>query len=108
MDSRIEQIMNEQEQSDKSFLEKDSALSSLFGQNKYTKQEMRETWLRGIRHGVEIGLFKASLEGQKIELQRSAEDEKHAEFIRKFYALAEEYGCAIQYHPIHGMTIIAR
>ena len=107
MDIRIEQIMNEQEQSDKSFLEKDSALSSLFGQNKYTKQEMRETWLRGIRHGVEIGLFKASLEGQKIELQR-AEDEKHTEFIRKFYALAEEYGCAIQYHPIHGMTIIAR
>ena len=108
MDSRIERIMNEQEQSDKSFLEKDSSLSSLFGQKKYTNQEMRETWLRGIRHGVEIGLFKASLEGQKIELQRNTEDESHAEFIRKFYALAEEYGCAIQYHPIHGMTIIAR
>jgi len=108
MDSRIEHIMNEQELNDKSFLEKDTQLGSLFGTNKYTKYEMRETWLRGIRHGLEIGLHKASLEGQKIELGKNTGDEKHQEFIRKYYELAEEYGCAIQYHPVHGMTIVSR
>ena len=56
MDSRIEHIMNEQELNDKSFLEKDTRLGSIFGTNKYTKYEMRSTWFRGIRHGLEIGL----------------------------------------------------
>lgn len=107
MDSRIEHIMNEQELNDKSFLEKDTRLGSIFGTNKYTKHEMRDTWLRGIRHGVEIGLNKASLEGQKIELGKNT-DERHQEFIRKYYELAEEYGCTIQHHPVHGMTIVAR
>jgi hypothetical protein len=108
MDGRIEQIMSEQELNDKSFLEKDSLISSLFGTNKYTKYEIRETWFRGIRHGLEIGLHKASLEGQKIELGKNTGNEKHQEFIRKYYELAEEYGCAIQYHPVHGMTIVVR
>ncbi len=106
MDGRIEQIMSEQELNDKSFLEKDNF--SLFGTNKYTKYEMRETWFRGIRHGLEIGLFRAGLEGQKIELGKNTGDEKYQEFIRKYYELAEEYGCAIQYHPVHGMKIVAR
>ena len=108
MDSRIEHIMNEQELNDKSFLEKDTRLGSIFGTNKYTKYEMRDTWLRGIRHGVEIGLNKASLEGQKIELGKNTGNERHQEFIRKYYELAEEYGCAIQYHHVHGMTIVSR
>lgn len=108
MDGRIEQIMSEQELNDKSFLEKDSLISSLFGTNKYTKCEMREAWFKGIRHGLEIGLFRAGLEGQKIELGKNTENEKHQEFIRKYYELAEEYGCAIQYHPVHGMTIVSR
>jgi hypothetical protein len=108
MDSRIEHIMNEQELNDNSFLEKDSLLGSIFGTNTYTKYEMRDTWFRGIRHGLEIGLFKASLEGQKIELGKNTGDERHQEFIRKYYELAEEYGCAIQYHPVYGMTIVAR
>ena len=107
MDNRIEHIMTNQELNDKSFTEKNSKLGFLFGTNKYSEQEMRDTWFRGIRHGLEIGLFSASLEGQKIELGKNTHNEKHQEFIRKFYELAEEYGCAIQHHPVHGLTIIS-
>lgn len=63
MDLRIEHIFREAMQEDKSFQEKESGLSLLFGTTKYSKVEMRETWERGIKHGIEIGLRKASLEG---------------------------------------------
>jgi hypothetical protein len=105
MDLRIERIFKEEMQGDTSFQEKESGLSLLFGTNKYSKQEMRETWNRGIKHGIEIGLRKASLEGQKIELNKNTTNEKHKEFLEKFYKLSEEYQCAIQYHPEMGMII---
>ena len=83
MDLRIERIFKEEMQGDTSFQEKESGLSLLFGTNKYSKQEMRETWNRGIKHGIEIGLRKASLEGQKIELNKNTTNEKHKEFLEK-------------------------
>ena len=106
MDLRIEQIFREEMQGDISFQEKESTLSLLFGTNKYSKQEMRETWDRGIKHGIEIGLRKASLEGQRIELYHNTGNENHKEFLDKFYQLAAEYKCAIQYHPVLGMVVI--
>ena len=108
MDSRIEHIFREEMEGDTSFQEKESGLSILFGTNKYSKVEMRETWVRGIKHGIEIGLRKASIEGQKIELNHNTTNEKHKEFIEKFYQLAAEYKCAVQYHPQAGMVIVAR
>jgi hypothetical protein len=108
MDLRIEHIFIEEMKGDTSFQEKESGLSLLFGKNKYSKQEMRETWNRGIKHGIEIGLRKASLEGQRIELNRNTENEKHKEFLEKFYQLADEYKCAIQFHPEVGMVVVAR
>jgi hypothetical protein len=108
MDVRIEHIFNESMQGDKSFQEKESGLSLLFGANKYSKQEMRETWNKGIKHGIEIGLRYASLDGQRIELRKNTTNEKHNEFIEKFYKLAEEYKCAVQYHPKYGMVIVSR
>ncbi len=108
MDLRIERIFQEEMQGDTSFQEKDSTLSVLFGTNNYSKQEMRETWHRGIKHGIEIGLRKASLEGQRIELNQNTTNEKHKEFVEKFYQLATEYKCAVQYHPELGMVIVAR
>ena len=108
MDSRIEHIFREAMQGDTSFQEKDSGLSLLFGTHKYSKQEMRETWDRGIKHGIEIGLQKASLEGQRIELNHNTTDGKHKEFLERFYQLASEYKCAIQYHPEVGMVVVAR
>lgn len=107
MDKRIEYIFQEEMKGDTSFKEKDNALSVLFGSNKYTKVEMRETWNRGIKHGIEIGLRKASLEGQKIELNTTT-NPKHIEFIQKLYKLSDEYKCAVQYHPETGMVIIDR
>jgi hypothetical protein len=108
MDLRIENIFIEEMNGDTSFQEKDSGLSLFFGKNKYSKQEMRETWNMGIKHGIEIGLRKSSLEGQRIELNSNTTDEKQKEFLEKFYKLANEYKCAIQYHPKIGMVVVNR
>lgn len=108
MDLRIEHIFREEMKGDTSFQEKESGLSLLFGTNKYSKVEMRETWHRGIKHGIEIGLRKASLEGQRIELNQNTKEGKQKEFLEKLYQLAEEYNCAIQYHLEHGMVVISK
>lgn len=108
MDLRIEHIFWEEMKDDKSFQEKEHLLSSLFGRGKYTKEDMKQTWQRGIKHGIEIGLRKASLDGQRIELNNNTTDERHKEFLEKFYQLAAEYKCAVQYHPKVGMVVVAR
>lgn len=108
MDLRIENIYWQEMKNDKSFQEKESSLLWLFGSTKYTKEEMKQTWQSGIKHGIEIGLRKASLEGQKIELNQNTIEPKHKEFLEKFYQLADEYKCGIQYHPEIGMTVVAR
>jgi len=108
MDMRIEHIFLETMKGDTSFQEKESGLSLIFGTNKYSKQEMKKTWDIGIKHGIEIGLRKASLEGQRVELSVNTTDQKHKEFLEKFYQLADEYKCAIQYHPKVGMVVVAR
>ena len=108
MDLRIEQIFQEEMHGDTSFLDKGSFLSGLFGRNSYNDMDMRETWHRGIKHGIEIGLNRASLEGQRIELNHNTPEGKNKEFLEKFYKLAEEYGCAIQYHPKKGMVVLDR
>ena len=107
MDARVEKIFHEEMKDDKSFLEKDYGLQVLLGGTKYSKMEMRETFHRGVKLGIEIGLRKGSLEGQRIELRKNSEG-RHKEFIDKFYKLAEEYECAISYHPELGMVIIDR
>lgn len=108
MDLRIEHIFREEMKGDTSFQEKESILSLLFGARKYSQQEIRKTWDNGIKYGIEIGLRKASLEGQQIELNHNTTDERHKEFLEKFYQLAAEYKCAIQYHPEVGMVVVAR
>lgn len=105
MDLRIETIFREEMEGDTSFQEKESVLILLFGGTKYTNADMRKTWHSGIKYGIEIGLHKASLEGQRIELHNNTINPEHKEFLEKFYKLAEEYGCAIQYHPEHGMIV---
>ena len=106
MDLRIEHIFRVEMQGDTSFQEKESVLSLLLGTKKYSKQEMRETWDRGIKLGIEIGLRKASLEGQKIELNKNTTNEKHKEFLEKFYQLSDEYKCAVKYHTEVGMVVV--
>jgi len=108
MNSRVEQIFSEQMKGDTSFQEKDTGLEILFGKHKYSKQELRETWNSGIKHGIEIGLNVTSLEGQRIELNHNTKEGKNKEFLKKFYKLTEEYKCAIQYHPQIGMVVVDR
>ena len=106
MDLRIECIFEEEMRGDTSFQERDTPFKLLFGETKYSKIEMKETWNSGIKHGIEIGLNRASLEGQKIEINSNIKNEKHKEFIEKFYNLSSKYNCAIQYHPQHGMIVL--
>ena len=108
MDSRIEHIFFEEMRDDKSFQEKDHPLSFIFGTTKYSKHEMKETWNSGIKYGIEIGLRRASLEGQRLELDANTSNMRHKEFLKKFYELSAQYNCAIQYHPEVGMVVVAR
>jgi len=100
MDLRIELTFDEHTKGDTSFDDNSpsSIKEALFGVS-YTNHEMKETWDMGIKHGIEIGLNVASLEGQRIELNKNTPDGKNKEFLEKFYQLADEYGCSIQYHP---------
>jgi len=107
MDLRIEHIFREEMKGDTSFQEKDNALSLFFGTHKYSKAEMKETWRSGVKHGIEIGLRRASLEGQRIELNHNTPEGKHKEFLEKFFQLADDYKCAIQYHPQIGMSVVS-
>lgn len=104
MDIRIKYIFDQEMKDDKSFQEKESVLSSLFGKS-YTKFDMRETWHRGIRHGIEIGLRRASIDGQVEELKENTSDPNQKEFLEKFYKLCNDYNCSIQYNPQVGLKI---
>lgn len=106
MDARIEQIFYQEMSGDTSFQERESLATLIFGSRKYSKNEMRETWNRGIKLGIEIGIRKASVEGQKIELYHNITNPRHKEFVDKFYALAAEYQCAIQYNAFSGGMIL--
>lgn len=106
MRQRIEHIFLEAIKDDNSFKESEPWFGLFFGNKRYTKREMRETWEDGIKHGIGIGLYKASLEGQKIEINTNIQNEKHKEFIEKLYALYADYGFGIQYHPKHGMCVV--
>ncbi len=108
MTERVEYIFREEMKGDTSFQERETGFSLLFGGEKYSKHDMRNTWENGIKYGIEIGLQKASLEGQRIELNQNTKDSNHLAFLEKFYRIAEEHNCAIQYHPVLGMTIISR
>ena len=106
MDLRVQIIFDEEMKGDTSFREKGSFMGELFGRNHFSNNDMRETWDRGIKHGIEIGLRRASIEGQQLEMYHNIDNPHHKAFIDKFYKLAEEYGCAIQHHPQNGLMII--
>jgi len=108
MDLRVNHIFQEEMKGDTSFKEKKTGLDILFGRAMYHQHEMLETWNKGIKLGISLGLKRASLEGQKIELNQNTLDKKHKEFLLKFYELANEYNCAIQHHPELGMVVVSR
>lgn len=106
MNLRVEFIFKHEMDGDTSFQER--GLASLLRPSRYDSEDMRETWYRGIKHGIEIGLRRGSVEGQKIDINQNTIDPKHKEFLEKFYKLAEEYKCEISYHPEFGMMVLDR
>lgn len=99
---RIYHKMQKIRMTDKSFTEKPSMLETLFGTDRISRAEVREIWLQGIETGIFHGLQMASLEGQRIELDNRPKTRLQDEFVRKFFALCEQYGCGIQIDPKDG------
>jgi len=104
MRARVEYVFHREFKNDKSFIAKPTILQAMFPR-KYSDTEMRETFYRGAKIGIEIGLNEASPRGQRIQLDNNT-DPKHKEFLEKMYALCNEYNCSIEYHPEVGMIVL--
>lgn len=105
-DIRIFHAIEDAKKSDKSFTEKENVFSLLGGGIRYTQAECRKFWFDAMAIGMEMGLHKGSLHGQRIDLYNNCKNERQKEFLDKFYKLAQEYNCAIVYHPVDGMCVM--
>lgn len=101
MDKYIDSIMFEHRLHDQSFRER-----GFLWPPKYKQSKVRDIWFKGIRHGVKIGLNRTILQGQIIETQGNITNPRQKEFYDKFLKLAQEYNCAIQWHPDVGMCVL--
>ncbi len=101
-DPRVFNAIQEAKRNDTSFTDK----GFLGITPKYSQSQVREYWFEAMALGMRKGLEMASLEGQRIELTTHLRNPRHKEFLEQFYKLAEEYNCAIQYHPLYGMCVI--
>lgn len=104
MRTRAEMLFNELGLGER---EPASVLEIMFTSMKKKRQKDEERKLN-IIHGIEIGLLHSSLEGQRLEAYHNVKNPRHKEFLDKFYALAGEYECAMQFHPRDGMCVIDR
>lgn len=93
---------------DNSFTEQPTFIERLLGLHKISREEVRQIYLRGIQTGLEEGVRMVRPEGQMIMLNESARTRLQNEFLLKFHELCTKYGCAIQFHPEHGLCIVAR
>lgn len=101
-DPRVFYAIQEAKKNDNSFTEK-----GLFGTAPTYKQtEVRKIWFQAMSLGMVEGLRMATLDGQKIDLFKNCKEQRHKEFLEKFYKLANEYNCAITFHPLEGMCVI--
>jgi hypothetical protein len=104
-DVRVFNAIQDAKKNDTSFT--DRGLLGMFPPN-YSQSEVRKIWFDAMALGMQEGLRIASVEGQIIDVTNNCKEPKHKEFLEKFYKLAEEYNCAIQYHPTYGMLVIDR
>lgn len=81
-------------------------VKGLFGPPSYKQREVREIYLNAIGVGMLRGIEIGSIQGQRIDLTNSCKEPRQKEFLEKFYKLAEEYNCAIIYHPNDGMVVM--
>ena len=102
-DIRVFRAIEDAKRNDNSFTDK-SIIPLL--SRKYSTSEVRDIWFQAMAIGMEQGLHMASLEGQRIDITNNCENEKHKEFLEKFYELAREYNCAIVYNMNKGMCVM--
>lgn len=107
-DHLIKQRMNEIRRTDKSFMEKPTILEMIFGTVKISRAEAREIWFQGREVGMWDGIHMVNIEGQRLMLDNSPKTRLQNEFLQKHYELCARYGCAIQFHPEHGMCVVDR
>ena len=73
---------------------------------KYSQQEAREIWLRGIAYGLEEGIRLFTLEGQRLDLYNSCKTAKQQEFLAKSFELCDRFGMQIVYSPTEGIVVV--
>ena len=105
-DPRVFHAIQNARRHDNSFKESENIITTLFGGIKYSKAQCREFWFQAMELGILEGLRIGSIQGQKIDLFNNCKKPKQREFLEKYYKLAEEYNCAIVYHPHDGMIVM--
>lgn len=105
-DPRVYNAMQKARLTDNSFKEKENIFTLLFGGIKYSQSECREFWFQAMEIGMMEGLIMGSVDGQRIDLYNNCKEQRQKDFLDKFYKLAEEYNCAIVFHPIDGMIVM--
>jgi hypothetical protein len=105
-DPRVFYAIQDARKTDKSFTEKENFFTVLRGGLSYSQTEVREIWFTAMALGMHEGLRMGSMQGQRIDLTNSCKNSRQKEFLEKFYKLADEYNCAINYHPLEGMQIV--
>ena len=101
-DVRVFNAINEMKKNDTSFT--DGGFMGMFPP-KYAQHEVRKIWFHAISLGMQEGLRMGTIQGQRIDLFNNCKEPRQKEFLEKFYKLAEEYNCAIVYHPHDGMVV---
>jgi hypothetical protein len=101
-DPRVYKAIQEAKRTDKSFTERGFLGIPI----KYSQSECREFWFQAMELGMQEGLRMGSIQGQRIDITNGCKNERHKEFYAKFLKLAEEYNCAIVYHPLEGMCVM--
>jgi ABC-type tungstate transport system permease subunit len=102
-DPRVYNAIQNAKKHDKSFT--DRGLFKMFPP-KYEQSRVREIWFQAMALGMQEGLRMGSLEGQRIDISTGCKNERHKEFYEKHLKLAQEYNCAIAYHPMEGMCVM--
>ena len=101
-DPRIFHEIHAQKKVDNSFTER-----GLFGfTQKYDQSRVREIYFDAMALGMQRGIEIGAVKGQRIDLFNNCKEPRQKEFLEKFYKLAEEYNCAIVYHPHDGMCVL--
>lgn len=100
----ITRILKRNRITEKSFRIKIGIFKRLFKPN-LLSDEIGAIIYSSMRQGVELGLTESSIEGQRISLQYSAKTDKQKEYLKKLYALHDEYGMGFRYSHLTGMEL---